>query len=102
MSHWNTLQGGKNDIDRSELQKIFNKLDTDKDGSATLDEYKREMKADPNLFKWYEIFNNIHEGEIESKHHDSVNPFELAIKLQIDQDDASQKQFQFEQAKDLL
>ena len=55
-------------------------MDTDKNGSATLDEYKREMKADPNLFNWYEIFNNLHEVEIESKQYDSINPFEMAIK----------------------
>ena len=45
-------------MDRDELKRIFESIDYDGDGEVTLDEYKRALDHQPNLFRWFEILNS--------------------------------------------
>jgi len=58
MSSFSTLQGSQNEVDREALRRIFNEIDRDGDGEVTLPEYKETLESNPELFKWYSIFNN--------------------------------------------
>ena len=59
MSHWSTLQGSNTEVDKEALKRIFDAMDINKDGEITLEEYKKVMLTDPELFSWFEILNNV-------------------------------------------
>ncbi len=57
VSHWSSLQGAKTSIDKDALREIFNKIDKDGNEKITLKEYKACLGVQPNLFSWFDIFN---------------------------------------------
>ena len=67
MSHWSTLQGSNNQIDKEALKKIFQSMDINNDGQITLEEYKQRMLSDPDTFSWFEILNNVSEKDSDSE-----------------------------------
>jgi Ca2+-binding EF-hand superfamily protein len=58
MSHWSSLQGSNNKVDKKALQEIFDTIDVDGDGEVTLLEYKRVMIEQPGIFSWFDILNS--------------------------------------------
>jgi Ca2+-binding EF-hand superfamily protein len=36
---------------------IFNKIDINKDGFIDVNDYKNALKADPEVFEWFELLN---------------------------------------------
>ncbi len=57
IAYWCIMTGSQVKVDTEGVREIFDRIDKNHDGIVDIDEYKRAMKENPNLFEWFDLLN---------------------------------------------
>ena len=57
IAHWCIITGSQVKVEKEGLRQIFDKMDVNKDGIVDVEEYKKALKGNPQLFQWFDLLN---------------------------------------------